>query len=154
LFEGGDAWLPTGDLFRVDADGDHWLIGSVQSLIRTPQGATPPIPVQDVLDRLDEVHLSVAYPVVQDDGTTAVAVAVSLCPGVGADLANLAPRVDQAVQVLAPRDRPRYVRVVEESPRTTWYRVRTGPLRNEGLPADGSVLVLDDDTGTYRPLTG
>lgn len=154
LFEGGDAWLPTGDLFRVDADGDHWLIGSVQSLIRTPQGATPPIPVQDVLDRLDEVHLSVAYPVVQDDGTTAVAVAVSLRPGVGADPADLAPRVDQAVQVLAARDRPRYVRVVEEIPRTTWYRVRTGPLRNEGLPADGSVLVLDDDTGTYRPLTG
>ncbi|MFP5578328.1 MAG: alpha/beta fold hydrolase [Acidimicrobiia bacterium] len=154
LFEGGDAWLPTGDLFRVDADGDHWLIGSVQSLIRTPQGATPPIPVQDVLDRLDEVHLSVAYPVVQDDGTTAVAVAVSLRPGIGADPADLAPSFDQAVQVLAPRDRPRYVRVVEEIPRTTWYRVRTGPLRSEGVPADGSVLVLDDDTGTYRPLTG
>ena len=38
-------------------------------------------------------------------------------------------------------------------PRTTWYRVRTGPLRADGIPADGSVLELDDETGAYRPLT-
>jgi putative long chain acyl-CoA synthase len=152
LFEGGDAWLATGDLFRVDADGDHWLIGGVQSLIRTPHGATPPIPVQDAVSALDEVHLSVAYPVAQDDGSLAVAVAVSLRPGESVDLERLAPELSEAVQVLSPTDRPRYIRVVDEIPRTTWYRVRTGPLRAEGIPADGSVLVLDEDAGGYRPL--
>ncbi len=152
LFAGGDAWLATGDLFRVDADGDHWLIGGVQSLIRTPHGATAPIPVQDAVSGLDEVHLSVAYPVEQDDGTVAVAVAVSLRPGADGDPERLAGRLTEAVQVLAPADRPRYVRIVDEVPRTTWYQVRTGPLRAEGIPADGSVLVLDEDTGSYRPL--
>jgi putative long chain acyl-CoA synthase len=154
LFEGGDAWLSTGDLFRVDAAGDHWLIGGVQSLIHTPDGATPPIPVQDAVSELDEVHLSVAYPVEEDDGTVAVAVAVALRPGVRAGLKRLAPLLTEAVQVLPPSDRPRYIRVVDEIPRTTWYRVRTGPLRAEGIPADGSVLVLDDDTGSYRQRTG
>jgi len=154
LFEGDDAWLATGDLFRVDEDGDHWLIGGVQSLIRTPQGATPPIPVQDAVSTLDEVHLSVAYPVEEPDGTTAVAVAVSLRPGREVDLDRLAAGLTDAVQELEPADRPRYVRVVDEVPRTTWYRVRTGPLRAEGIPADGRVLVLDDGTGRYRPHTG
>lgn len=153
LFAGGDAWLATGDLFRVDADGDHWLVGGVQSLIRTPHGATAPIAVQDAVNGLDEVHLSAAYPVEQDDGTVAVAVAVSLRPGAGGDLDELAARLTDAVQVLAPADRPRYVRVVDEMPRTTWYQVRTGPLRAEGIPADGRVLALDEATGAYRPLT-
>ncbi len=153
LFEGDDAWLATGDLFLVDGDGDHWLIGGVQSLIRTPAGATPPIPVQDAVSSLDEVHLSVAYPTEEADGTAAVAVAISLRPGRQADLDRLAPRLTDAVQSLAAADRPRYIRVVDEIPRTTWYRVRTGPLRAEGIPTDGSALVLDDETGVYRPLT-
>lgn len=153
LFEGDDAWLATGDLFLVDGDGDHWLIGGVQSLIRTPAGATPPIPVQDAVSALDEVHLSVAYPTEEADGTTAVAVAISMRPGQQADLDRLAPRLTDAVQSLAAADRPRYIRVVDEIPRTTWYRVRTGPLRAEGIPTDGSALVLDDETGAYRPRT-
>jgi len=148
LFEGDDAWLPTGDLFRVDEDGDHWLVGGVQSLIRTPQGNVPPLPVQAAIETLDEVHLSVAFPVDEPDGTVSVGVAVSL-----RDAERLDPeRVAEAVGPLPPAHRPRYVRVVDEIPRTTWYRVRTGPLREGGVPADGSTLVLDDVNGTYRPL--
>jgi len=150
LFEGGDAWLPTGDLFRVDEDGDHWLIGGVQSLIRTPQGATPPIPVQDAVSTLDAVRLCVAHPVDEPDGTVAVGVAVTLCEGEELDLSALA----EAVATLPPADRPRYVRVVDEIPRTTWYRVRTEPLRAEGVPTDGTAYVLDPKKGTYRRFTG
>lgn len=149
LFEGGDAWLATGDLFRVDDDGDHWLIGGVESLIRTPAGAVPPLPVQAAVEALDDVHLSVAYPVDEPDGTVSVGVAVSLRRGDALDPDLLA----DAVASLPPHHRPRYVRVVDEIPRTTWYRVRTGPLRVEGIPDDGSALVLDEATGAYRPLT-
>ena len=34
VFEPDDAWLSTGDLFRRDGDGDHWLVGDVAELIR------------------------------------------------------------------------------------------------------------------------
>ena len=87
LFEGGDAWLATGDLFTVDEDGDHWLVGSVHSLIRHTDGVTP---------------------------------------------------------------RPRYVRVLDEIPRTTWYRVRAGALSAVGIPPDERVWVLLPDRQTYR----
>lgn len=150
LFEGGDAWLPTGDLVRVDADGDHWLLGGVQSLIGTPRGFVPPLPVQEAVASLDEVHLCVAYPVEEPGGTTAVGVAASLR---GTD--RLDPdRLAAAVARLPAEHRPRYVRVVDEVPRTTWYRVRTGPLRAEPVPTDGSALVLDEASGTYIPYEG
>lgn len=146
LFEGGDAWLATGDLFTVDADGDHWLVGGVQSLIRTPLGATPPIPVQDAVGSLDAVHLCVAYGVEERDGTTAVAVAVELRDG-----STLSPaKLRDAVADLPPPDRPKYVRIVDEIPRTTWYRVKTGELRDEGIPTSEDVYVLKDDRQTYR----
>ena len=29
VFEPGDAWLETGDLFRRDSDGDYWLVDHV-----------------------------------------------------------------------------------------------------------------------------
>ncbi len=146
MFAGGDAWLATGDLFTVDEDGDHWLVGGVHSLIRHPDGATPPIPVQDAVSSIDGVHLSVAYRVEQPDGTPAVAAAVTLLDG-----ASLRSRdLTEAVAQLPPNDRPRYVRVVDEIPRTTWYRVRTDTLPAEGIPTDEPVWVLSADRSRYR----
>lgn len=149
LFEGGDAWLPTGDLFTVDDDGDHWLVGGVQSFIRTPHGAVPPIPVQDAIGSIDAVHLCAAYGVEESAGSTAVAVAVTLRDGEYLTARALA----SAVRTLPPTDRPRYVRAVEEIPRTTWYRVKTGRLRAEGVPADEDVWILSEDRDTYRRRT-
>jgi putative long chain acyl-CoA synthase len=147
LFRGGDAWLPTGDLFRVDEDGDHWLVGGVQSLIRTPEGKVPPLLVQEAVETLDEVHLSVAHPVDEPDGTVSVGLAVSL-----RDRARLDPdRLAAAMADLPPTHRPRYVQVVDEVPRTTWSRVRTEPLREAGVPSGGGVLELDPETGAYAP---
>ncbi len=86
----------------------------------------------------------------EPDGTVAVGVAVTLCEGEELDLSALA----EAVATLPPADRPRYVRVVDEIPRTTWYRVRTEPLRAERVPTDGTAYVLDPKKGTYRRFTG
>ena len=146
MFEGGDAWLATGDLFTVDEDGDHWLVGGVQSLIRHQDGVTPPIPVQDALSTIEGVHLSVAYGVDEPDGSTAVAAAVVLRDGFELDGRSLL----EATEPLPPTDRPRYVRVVGEIPRTTWYRVRAGALSAVGIPPGEAVWVLGDDRRTYR----
>ncbi len=146
LFEGGDAWLATGDLFTVDEDGDHWLVGSIQTMIHTPYGRVPPIAVQDAIGQIDDVRLCAAYGVEEKDGTTAVAVAVELKDG-----GKLAPaKLRDAVAGLPRRDRPQYIRVVDEIPRTTWYSVRVGPLRDEGIPADEDVFILREDRATYR----
>jgi acyl-coenzyme A synthetase/AMP-(fatty) acid ligase len=105
--------------------------------------------VQDALSAIDAVHLAVAYPIDEPDGTTAVAAAVSLRPGFDLDAAALG----EAVTPLPPADRPRYVRVVDEIPRTTWYRVRAGALRAVGIPPGESVWVLSKDRRSYRRRT-
>ena len=38
VFEPGDAWLETGDLFVVDADGDFWLVDHAPAVIRAATG--------------------------------------------------------------------------------------------------------------------
>lgn len=146
MFTGGDAWLPTGDLFTKDSDGDHWLVGGIRSLIHTPFGATAPIPVQDAFGDIDGVHLAVAYPMDEPDGTVAVAVALQLHAGAEITAADLR----DAAATLPSADRPTYVRVVDEIPRTTWYRVRPGPLRGEGIPTTGPLWKLDRTRVGYR----
>ena len=73
VFARDDAWLATGDLFRRDEDGDHWLVGSVASLIDTAAGHVAPYPIQDALADVEAIDLAVAYGVPARDGEVAVA---------------------------------------------------------------------------------
>lgn len=154
VFEPDDAWLPTGDLFRKDSDGDYWRIDSVGDVIRTAAGPVLPGPIRDALGGLRSVDLAVAYGVTapgeEEDGQVAVA-AVTLRGGQELEAAHLT----DALGALPPEQRPQFVRVVDELPVTTWFRPMTGPLRAEGIPADsdpGRTWKLDWASGQYKPL--
>jgi putative long chain acyl-CoA synthase len=171
VFARGDAWMATGDLFRRDEDGDHWLVDNVAALIRTASGVVPALPIQDALGDLDEVELAVVYGVpVSADGSELAVAAVTLRVGPGAGGAGgVALRPAALTRTLAgiePAQRPSVVRVVAEIPVTTWFRPLAGPLRAEGIPpvpsasasaADGAggwpVWVRDAGGGGYRPMT-
>ncbi len=49
VFSRDDAWLPTGDLFRRDADGDYWRVDSVGDVIHTDAGPVFTAPIRDAL---------------------------------------------------------------------------------------------------------
>ena len=55
VFEPGDAWLQTGDLFRRDDDGDYWLVDHVPALVRSADGVVAGGPIVDALGDLDAV---------------------------------------------------------------------------------------------------
>jgi putative long chain acyl-CoA synthase len=151
VFERDDAWLATGDLFMCDDDGDHWLVDHVQNLIRTAGGSVPGLPIAVALGELEAVDLAVAYgvPAAQDGPELAIA-AITLRSGRRVDAADLA----EALAGLAPAHRPRLVHVVEEIPRTTWYRPRSQTLRLAGIPEPGPLAWYLDASGrTYRKLT-
>jgi acyl-CoA synthetase (AMP-forming)/AMP-acid ligase II len=57
VFGAGDAWLSTGDLFRRDADGDHWRLDSARDLILTPRGPVYAGTVRDALGDLPAWYL-------------------------------------------------------------------------------------------------
>jgi len=150
VFRPDDAWVATGDLFRRDADGDYWLLDSITSLIRPEQGPFAPTPVRDALWSIAAVDLAVCLGVAAPKSAHAVAVgAVTLREG--RELA--ADDVTDALSKLRQDQRPRYVRVVDEIPVTTWYRPVTAPLRAMGIPdgREGVAFELGDD-GVYSKL--
>ncbi|MWA05229.1 AMP-binding protein [Actinomadura sp. LD22] len=148
VFRPEDAWTITGDLFRRDADGDFWPVGRDAELIRTAEGIVPPGPIRDALGDLPYIDVVAVYGV-PVGGTELAAAAVSL-----RGTAELKPvDLSEALLRVEPGLRPSIVRVVDEVPVTAGRRLRTAPLRAEGLPAADGRTYYRDRAGAYRPLT-
>jgi putative long chain acyl-CoA synthase len=153
VFDRGDAWVPTEDLFRRDADGDYWRVDALADVIHAEHGPVFTGPIRDALGNLPAVDLATAYGLKTDFSDDEVAVAaVTLSAG-----AKLTPRDLIAVLGAVPfHERPLIVRVVDSIPVTTWYRPLTAPLRADGLRVSSKshpVWYLDLDGETYLPFT-
>ena len=157
MFARDDAWLSTGDLFRIDADWDYWRVDAVTDTIPTADGIVFTAPIRDALGELPAVDLAVAYGVpaggTAGGGALEIAVAaVTLRAGgepTGRD-------ITETLMGLEPAERPSIVHVVDEIPVTTWYRPLTGPLRAAGIPQPGEgrqAWYRDRARDAYRPLT-
>jgi putative long chain acyl-CoA synthase len=152
VFARDDAWLSTGDLFRIDSEGDYWRLDAVTDTIPTAAGIVFTVPIRDALGDLPAVDLAVAYGVPAGQFEIAVA-AVALRAG-----RELTARdITESLMGLEPAERPAIVHVVDAIPVTTWYRPLTGPLREAGIPqpaAGKQAWYRDRTRDTYRPLTG
>jgi putative long chain acyl-CoA synthase len=152
VFAPDDAWLVTGDLFRRDADGDHWRLDNLAEVIRTAEGPVFSAPIRDALGELPAVDLAVAYGVRPEGREQEIAVAaVALRSGLRLN----AREIGAALAGLAADERPAIVQVVDRIPVTTWYRPITAPLRRAGVPKPGNGTVAwyrDPKRDTYRPL--
>jgi putative long chain acyl-CoA synthase len=153
VFHRSDAWLPTGDLFRRDADGDFWRVDNQADVIRTAAGHVFTGPIRDALGDIAAVDLAVAYGVVPKGAEQAVAIAaVTLRDG----HQLIVREITRAMRQLPEDERPTIVHVVAAIPVTTWYRPVTGPLREAGVPEPGDGVrawYLDAASDRYRPLT-
>jgi putative long chain acyl-CoA synthase len=150
VFSRDDAWLPTGDLFRRDRDGDYWRVDGVADVIHTTDGPVFTAPIRDALGTLPAIDMAVAYGV-QAKGELAVA-AVTL--RLGGELT--AKDLTRALESLPPSERPAIVHVVDTIPVTTWFRPLTAALREAGVPSPDDPLpswYLDSHRQAYRPLT-
>jgi len=148
VFARGDAWHVTGDLFRVDEDGDHWLVDYGKAAIRTDHGPVYAFPIQDALGDLPSIGLAVTYPVEREDGSPLAVTAVTVRAGEELTAADLTA----ALSTLDVDLRPDVVHVVDEMPLSTWSRPLTGPLREAGLPPVDRAWVRDADGGAYVPM--
>ena len=153
VFRAQDGWLSTGDLFRLDPDGDYWRLDSARDVIMTDRGPVFAGPIRDALGDLPGVDLAVAYGLRAGRRRAELAVAaVTVCPGHELDPRSLSA----AMRALGVAGRPDLVHVVAEIPVTTWFRPLTAPLRRAGLPQAGGRLPAwyrDRGGERYRPLT-
>ncbi|HET8992472.1 MULTISPECIES: alpha/beta fold hydrolase [unclassified Rhodococcus (in: high G+C Gram-positive bacteria)] len=149
VFEPGDSWVPTDNLFRRDADGDFWLLDNKRSVIVTPHGPVYAQPVVDVLGSLPRVDLAVSYGVSVGHADIAVA-AITLRE----NRAPTASEITVALDALPVDERPDLVHVVAEIALGPSYRPVTEVLHARGLPAPSvRSWYADPATGAYRRFT-
>ena len=127
-----DGWYHTGDVGRIDADGDLWVIGRVDDMIISGGENIHPVEVEDVLARHPAVR-EVAVVGAPDDrwGQRVVAVVVA---GGDVDAAELDAHC-LASDALARFKRPREYRFVEELPKSPSGKILRRLLREERVRA-------------------
>jgi putative long chain acyl-CoA synthase len=155
VFEGGDSWHSTGDLFLRDEHGDLWLAGPLSEVVRTPDGPVLPSGTRFALSTIPCVDLVVAYGLADGDEevlAAAVTLRHDISSGTDIDTADL----DKALEKLPTLQRPRYVQVVPSIPVTTWHRPQWRPLQAKGVPTPSRtrrVWRLGRDRTHYEQLT-
>jgi 2-furoate---CoA ligase len=124
-----DGWYFTGDLGRLDVDGDLWIVGRVDDMIVSGGENIHPLEVEDVLVRAPGIR-EVAVIGAEDDrlGHRVVAYVV-------ADAGVTAAQLDAfclASDLLARFKRPREYRFVESLPKSPSGKILRRLLREEG----------------------
>jgi 2-furoate---CoA ligase len=126
-----DGWYFTGDMGRIDEDGDLWIVGRVDDMIISGGENIHPLEVEDVLARHPAVR-EVAVAGAPDDrlGHRVVAFVV-VADGVDPD------QLDRFCldSPLARFKRPREYRFVTELPKSASGKILRRMLRDERRPA-------------------
>jgi putative long chain acyl-CoA synthase len=129
VFEPGDAWRSTGDLFLRDEHGDLWLAGPAAEIVHTVDGPAIPSGTRFALGTIPCVDLVVAYGVPEGDAEVLVG-ALTLRPGTELSTGD----IESALDKLPAVQRPEYVQVVPSIPLTTWHRPQWRLLQSKGIP--------------------
>lgn len=151
LFARGDSWIPTGDLFTRDGDGDLWPVDQLDSLIWTAAGPVPPSAVAHALETIPQVAMAAVYGInAGPEGHQQIIATVM--PLSGAQVTTSAVR--SALEDVPAEQRPSYVQSAA-IPLTAWARPLVAALRATGVPVAGpgvKVWQLAANGHTYRRL--
>jgi crotonobetaine/carnitine-CoA ligase len=128
-----NGWFHTGDAFRRDGDGNYWFVDRAKDAIRRRGENISSFEVELVVNAHPDVQECAAIPVPAAVSEDEVLVVVAPRPGGRIDPAGL-------LEFLRPRMAhfmlPRYIRVIDELPKTPTAKVQKAELRREGLTPD------------------
>ena len=159
VFAPGDCWFVTGDLFRVDAEGDHWFVDRRDHMIAGGGGSVASTAIEDAIYEVPGIALCavVAHQVCDEtiapDGFAEAAIrevpiaAIQLRPGAALDLDALS----RAVAALPEPARPERICVVAALAMTDGFRPIKHALRWLDLDDGPDVVAWDAAAGRYRP---
>jgi putative long chain acyl-CoA synthase len=117
----GDRWRASGDVLRVDADGDWWFVDGLSGFVQTVGGVVSTRRVEDALYALPEVRLAAAWG--EGEGSDRV-LRAAVTP---ADVSDA--RIMEALTALAAWERPVEVERRDEIPLTEGFRPDKRALR-------------------------
>lgn len=139
-FAPGDLWFVTGDIFRVDAEGDHWFVDRQRRMIAGRHGPVASTRIEDALYEVPGIALCIAAgrPDPDHPPQPLSIAAVQLQPGARLDL----PALSRAIAGLPEHARPRRLWIVESLPVTDGFRPLERALTRIEL-APGRALTWD-----------
>jgi hypothetical protein len=151
-FEAGDAWFITGDVLRIDAEGNYWFVDRATEMVRTEKGPVSSVHVEDVLYELPEVqHAVVVGLEILGTPYEMPAAFVVVREGYQLDASTLARHVQKRLDDNAT---PRFVKTIDSIEMSVGYRPLKQPLRERGIAEnDTNCLRYDSEHHLYEPLT-
>lgn len=161
VFESGDSWVPTENLFRRDSDGDYWLVDRKDTVVKTARGPVFTQPIIDAFGDVPEVEFVVVYGV-PGSGTSSMprrldhmAGEIAICAiSLHGDRSIPAKTITEAIAVLLPSQRPDIVHLVDRIPLGRAYRPRASELQKGGVPIPSArTWYYDNDSASYRRMT-
>ena len=128
-----NGWFHTGDAFRMDADGEFFFVDRIKDAIRRRGENISSVEVEREVNAYPDVADSAAVAVSSEFGEDEVLIVVVPRPGcsieAGALLDFLVPRMPHYMV-------PRFVRVVDQLPKTLTMKTEKHLLRKEGVTSD------------------
>ncbi len=148
-------WYWSGDLGYVDGDGYLYFAGRAAEWIRVDGENFPGGPIESALSRHPDVVVAAAYGVPDEQAGDQVMACLVLRQGARLDGEALAEWIDAQAD-LAPKWRPRYVRVTTAMPTTATNKVVKRTLVHEKFRSDrtggDAVLMRLRGEDAYRLL--
>ena len=126
-----DGWFHSGDLFRKDENGFHYIVGRKKDMIRRSGENVACREVEGVLRDMDQIEEVALVPVPDDMRGEEVKAFLTLQDGHKGDEALIDQIVRYAEKRLASFKVPRYFEFIEEMPRTPSFKVAKTALTKD-----------------------
>ncbi|MBF0240168.1 MAG: long-chain-acyl-CoA synthetase [SAR324 cluster bacterium] len=154
LFKDGDAWFSTGDLMRMDEDGDYWFVDRIGDTFRWKGENVSTEMVGEIISQLPFVAAATSYGVLLPGREGRVGV---VCLEIKADeIFDGKALFKHVEQNLTKAARPRVVRLVSRMETTGTLKFVKSRLRDEGIDPyriSDPLYLYDVETQSYVPMT-
>lgn len=128
-----NGWFHTGDLVRPDENGNFFFVDRLKDAVRCRGENISSIEVESEVLSYDTVAESAVIGIPSEHGDEEILVAVAAKPGM-----ELLPQ--KLAEYLIPRMPhymvPRYIRVMDQLPKTATNKITKVDIRNDGVTAD------------------
>jgi len=128
-----DGWLHTGDLVRQDADGFIYFVGRNTESMRKGGENVSAYEVEHIIMEHPSVEEAAVYAVPSDMNEDEIMAAVKRVDGRSLTATELRGFLTDKLARYAV---PRYIRFVDDFPKTTSHRIIKKPLEDEGVTPD------------------